>query len=74
MCASKGRVKIKLTTNKTSVLLINFFLVFSLERIVALNPIFVISSIILFSDIFLPRATLSSLFAKSILNSTILFF
>ena len=74
MCASKGRVKIKLTTNKTSVLLINFFVVFSLERRVALNPIFVINSIILFSDIFLLRATLSSLFAKSILNSTILFF
>ena len=74
MCASKGRVKIKLTTNKTSVLLINFFVVFLLERRVALNPIFVINSIILFSDIFLPRATLSSLFAKSILNSTILFF
>ena len=74
MCASKGRVKIKLTTNKTSVLLINFFVFFSLERRVALNPIFVISSIILFSDISLLLATLSSLFAKSILNSTILFF
>ena len=74
MCASKGRVKTKLTTNKTSVLLINFFVGFSILTEVALNPIFVINSIILFSDIFLPRGTLSSLFAKSILNSTILFF